>query len=147
MRYIMRVAPAFVTARPRGPISHAAWNASSAREVTQILSEGRVARTIVQADAQKPSMMTLWREARSRSYLYMYFPINPPRSSVIRTAASLERDPATMSAAMTNLIQRFIPSPLRVCLINPLETGFGWLDPDQPTRKREDIVARLPTYG
>lgn len=69
IKYSIRVAPAFVTGRPRGPISQAAWKPNSAREVTQILLEGKLAKTIVQADAQKPSIITVWPEARSRSYL------------------------------------------------------------------------------
>jgi hypothetical protein len=48
-----------VIACPRGPKSHAAWKASFACDVTQILSAGIVERTMVQADAQRPSMMTV----------------------------------------------------------------------------------------
>ncbi|OAF16009.1 hypothetical protein AXW67_14465 [Bradyrhizobium neotropicale] len=79
--------------------------------VTQILLDGIVPRTIVQAEAQKPPMITRWPEARSFSYLYMYFPICPPRSSVIHTAALLARVPMTRRAAAASAIERFMCSP------------------------------------
>src|SRR5260370_40494158 len=47
----------------------AAWNPSLAREVTHILSSGTEPRTMVQAETQEPSMITISPELRRPLYL------------------------------------------------------------------------------
>src|ERR1700730_7709737 len=58
IEYSICVASGLVTARPLAPKSHAAWKPRLACDVTQILSWGTAPRTMVQAEAQRPSMMT-----------------------------------------------------------------------------------------
>jgi hypothetical protein len=60
IKYIVRVASGFVIWRPPGPRSQAAWKARFAFSVTQILFDGTFESTIVQAEAQSPSMTTVW---------------------------------------------------------------------------------------
>jgi len=64
IEYSIWVASGLVTARPLAPKSQAAWKPSSACEVTQILSRGTAPRTMVQAEAQRPSMMTVSPDER-----------------------------------------------------------------------------------
>ncbi len=58
------VASVLITLRPLEPGSQAEWNPSLAREVTHILSWGTEPRMMVQAEAQKPSMITISPELR-----------------------------------------------------------------------------------
>jgi hypothetical protein len=58
-----------VTARPLAPKSQAAWKPRLACEVTQIRSWGTAPRTMVQAEAHRPSMMTVSPELRRPWYL------------------------------------------------------------------------------
>src|SRR5450759_245480 len=69
IEYSICVASGLVTARPLAPKSHAAWNPRLACEVTQILSCGTAPSTMVQADAHRPSMMTVSPELRRSWYL------------------------------------------------------------------------------
>src|ERR1700679_992348 len=69
IEYSIWVASGLVTARPLAPKSHAAWNPRLACEVTQILSWGTAPRTIVQAEAHRPSMITVSPEERRPWYL------------------------------------------------------------------------------
>src|ERR1700676_1797741 len=64
IEYSIWVASALVTARPFEPKSHAAWKPRLAFDVTQILSCGIAPSTMVQAEAQRPSMMTVSPELR-----------------------------------------------------------------------------------
>ena len=64
IEYSVRVAPGLVVSRPLASKSHAAWKPKLARGVTQILSRGTMPRTIVHAEAHKPSMMTVSPEVR-----------------------------------------------------------------------------------
>src|ERR1700691_1332891 len=64
IEYSIWVASGLVIARPLAPKSHAAWNPRVACEVTQILSCGTAPRTMVQAEAHKPSMITASPELR-----------------------------------------------------------------------------------
>ena len=64
IEYSVRVAPGLVTSRPLASKSHAAWKPKLARDVTQILSRGTTPRTIVHAEAHRPSMMTVSPEVR-----------------------------------------------------------------------------------
>ena len=59
IEYSIWVASGLVTARPLVPKSQAAWKPRLACEVTQIRSCGMAPRTMVQAEAQRPSMMTV----------------------------------------------------------------------------------------
>src|SRR5580704_8757192 len=63
---------------------------------------------MVQAEAQRPSIITAWPEARSASYLSRYRPIWPPRSFAIRTAAWLAPTPVNKSAAVSSTDRPFI---------------------------------------
>src|SRR6516164_2792826 len=65
--------------RPFAPKSQAAWNLSVAFVVTQILSCGIAPRTMVQAEAQSPSMMIVWPECRRYYGPSALFP--PPQAS------------------------------------------------------------------
>ena len=64
IEYSIRVASGLVTACPRAPKSHAAWTPRLAREVTQIRSGETEPRTMVQAEAHRPSIMMLSLEFR-----------------------------------------------------------------------------------
>src|ERR1700679_1640691 len=64
IEYSIWVASGLVTARPLAPKSHAAWNPRLACDVTHILSCGTAPRTMVQADAHRPSMTTVSPELR-----------------------------------------------------------------------------------
>ncbi len=64
IEYSILVASGLVTARPLAPKSHAAWNPRLALDVTQILSWGTAPRTMVQAEAHRPSMITVSPEVR-----------------------------------------------------------------------------------
>src|ERR1700750_2282230 len=66
------------------------------------------AETMVQADEHSPSMMTVSPEARMASYLSRYFPIRPPRSPAIRTAALLGCTPANTRNATSKNLAKFI---------------------------------------
>src|ERR1700742_1947577 len=110
----MCVASRLVTARPLAPKSQAAWNPRLACDVTQILLGGTWPRTMVQAEAHRPSMITLWPELRSASYLSRYVPIRPPRSSPIRTTAWLAETPASRRTIASTPVMNFMsrPNPL-----------------------------------
>src|ERR1700738_1225873 len=69
IEYSVRVDSGLVTARPLAPKSHAAWKPRLARDVTQILSCGTAPRTMVHAEAHRPSMMTVSPEVRRPGYL------------------------------------------------------------------------------
>jgi hypothetical protein len=69
IEYSICVAPVLVTPRPSPPKSHAAWKPRLARDVTQILSCGTAPRTMVHAEAHRPSIMTVSPEVRRPSYL------------------------------------------------------------------------------
>jgi hypothetical protein len=69
IEYSICVASELVTARPLGPKSQAAWKPRLAAEVTQIRSCGTAPSTMVQADAHRPSMMTVSPEVRRPWYL------------------------------------------------------------------------------
>ena len=64
IKYSVCVAPGLVTSRPFAAKSQAAWKPKLARDVTQILSCGTAPRTMVHADAHRPSMMTVSPEVR-----------------------------------------------------------------------------------
>src|SRR3954453_4816506 len=82
IEYSIWVASGLVTARPLEPKSQAAWNPGLAFGVTQILSCGAPPRTMLQAEAHRPSIRTAWPELRRSWYLSTYVPIRPPRSSL-----------------------------------------------------------------
>src|SRR5262245_51921869 len=67
----IRVASGLVTAWPRAPKSQAAWKPRLARDVTQMRSGETAPRTMVQADAHRPSIMMLSLELRRLWYLSM----------------------------------------------------------------------------
>src|SRR4029079_7721562 len=69
IEYSIWVASELVTARPLAPKSHAAWKPRLADEVTQIRSWGTAPSTMVQAEAQRPSMITVSFEVRRPWYL------------------------------------------------------------------------------
>src|ERR1700743_1318002 len=114
----MCVASRLVTARPLAPKSQAAWNPRLACDVTQILLGGTWPRTMVQAEAHRPSMITLWPEVRSASYLSRYVPIRPPRSSPIRTTAWLAETPASRRTIASSPVLHFMSRP-NPNLLNP----------------------------
>jgi hypothetical protein len=111
IEYSNCVAPELVIVRPSPPKSHAAWKPRLARDVTQILSRGTAPRTMVHAEAHRPSIMTVSPEARRLSYLLTYAPIRPPRSSAIRTTAWLAPTPAKRRTAASSPVTYFIPRP------------------------------------
>jgi hypothetical protein len=69
------------------------------------------ARTMVQAEAHSPSIITFWPEERSLSYLSTYLPIWPPRSPVIRISALLASKLASNSTAELKSSQNLIVMP------------------------------------
>jgi len=64
IEYSVRVAPELVTSRPLASRSYAAWKPKLARDVTQILLCGTAPRTMVHAEAHRPSMITVSPEVR-----------------------------------------------------------------------------------
>src|SRR5215210_9512573 len=64
IEYRICVASGLVIARPLAPKSHAAWKPRLAFDVTQILSCATAPRTMVQAEAHRPSMMTVSPDVR-----------------------------------------------------------------------------------
>src|SRR5579871_358013 len=57
---------------------------------------------MVQAEAQRPSIITVWPEERSSLYLSRYCPICPPLSFTIRTVAWPAPTPASKNAAVSS---------------------------------------------
>ena len=64
IEYSICVASGLVIARPLAPKSQAAWKPRLAFEVTQILLCATAPRTMVQAEAHRPSIMTVSPELR-----------------------------------------------------------------------------------
>src|SRR3978361_900362 len=69
IEYSIWVASGLVTARPLAPKSQAAWKPRLACEVTQILSGAIAPRTMVQAEAHRPTRTTVSPEVRRAWHL------------------------------------------------------------------------------